>query len=253
MNKTLSRIVIIIEIILTCIFFALLIDTALAYKNNGLYPSFRLTVVIIALSIALVFPLATHIIIRVKHRSNTPEGEILPFLFLSITLECICFLPTYYIETGHLIFDPIFINVLIRFAFLANAILFLFVSLLLMGANNNNYITYLIISLVTSLVLSMMAPNSSSIQAAGSNFGSDYDVYFNFAIALITVATIITFIGAATKDKMRHGIQKSISYILLAMGNYGIFLLSNSITTIIASVILIVGCIMLTVTSKESF
>lgn len=122
-----------------------------------------------------------------------------------------------------------------------------------MGVNNNNYLSYFVISLIMVLILSVMAPNSSAIQAAGSNFGSDYDVYFNYAIALITTATVITFIGATTKDKMRHSIQKCISYILLTVGNYGIFALSNTIAIAIFTVIFAVGCVMLMITSKESF
>lgn len=253
MNKIVSRVILIIEFILTVAFSITLIDTCLEYRSNNLIPSFDLTVLIVALFIALIFPLATNILIRIKHRSNTPEGELLPFLFLSITFECISFLPTYYIETGVLLLDPILINILIRFSFLANALIFIFIALTLMGSSNNNYTNYMLIALVASLILSITAPNSSSIQAAGSNFGSDYDVYFNFAITLITIATIVTLIGAATKDKMRHSIERCISYILLTCGNYGIFCIASSIATIITSVFFIVGCIMLIITSKESF
>ncbi len=253
MNKIISRAILIVEIILALIFSAILIDTCLVYSNRGERPSGNLIVTIISLFFALYFPLLAHIMIRIKHRSNTPEGEILPFLFLSITFECISFLPIYYIETGTLLLDPVLINILIRFSFLSNAIIFIYVALLLMGVNNNNYLSYFVISLIMVLILSVMAPNSSAIQAAGSNFGSDYDVYFNYAIALITTATVITFIGATTKDKMRHSIQKCISYILLTVGNYGIFALSNTIAIAIFTVIFAVGCVMLMITSKESF
>ena len=227
MNKIIARAVLIIEIIVALIFGAVLIDTCSIYRDAN--PSLSSIITVASLISAIIFPLAAHIVIRVKHRSNTPEGELLPFLFLSITFECVSFLPIYYIESGNLLLDPIMINVLIRFAFLTNALVFL------------------------SLILSIMAPSSSSIQAAGSNFGSDYDVYFNFAIALITIVTIITLVGFAMKDKMRHSIEKSITYILFVIGNYGIFSKTSMIVTAISTVILIISSIMLMITSKESF
>ena len=179
MNKLVSRAVLIIEIILTLLFSAIIIDTCLVYYDSGINPSFSIITTTLSMAIAIIFPLAAHIVIRLKHRSNTPEGEILPFLFLSITLECVSFLPTYYIETGNLLLDPILINVLIRFAFITNALIFMFVALLLMGVNNNNYLSYFILSVISALILSIMAPNSSAIQMAGSNFGSDYDTNTN--------------------------------------------------------------------------
>lgn len=251
MNKIISRAVLIIEIIVALIFGAVLIDTCSIYRDAN--PSLSSIITVASLISAIIFPLAAHIVIRVKHRSNTPEGELLPFLFLSITFECFSFLPIYYIESGNLLLDPIMINVLIRFAFLTNALVFLFVSLLLIGVTTSNYISYFIISMVSALILSIMAPSSSSIQAAGSNFGSDYDVYFNFAIALITIVTIITLVGFAMKDKMRHSIEKSITYILFVIGNYGIFSKTSMIVTAISTVILIISSIMLMITSKESF
>ena len=253
MNKIISRAVLIIEILLAFFFSAIIIDTAITYSNSTEAISTEKIINLIALLSAIVFPLAAHIMIRIKHRSNTPEGEILPFLFLSTTLECISFLPTYYIDTGVLLLDPILINVLIRFSFLSNALIFLYVALLLMGVNNNNYLSYFVISMLLALILSIIAPNSSAIQAAGSNFGSDYDVYFNYAIALITLASLVTFIGAATKDKMRHSIERCITYVLMVVGNYGIFTRSHMGVTAAATVILIIGCIMLMMTSKESF
>lgn len=251
MNKIIARAFLIIEIIVALIFGAVLIDTCSIYRDAN--PSLSSIITVASLISAIIFPLAAHIVIRVKHRSNTPEGELLPFLFLSITFECVSFLPIYYIESGNLLLDPIMINVLIRFAFLTNALVFLFVSLLLIGVTTSNYISYFIISMVSALILSIMAPSSSSIQAAGSNFGSDYDVYFNFAIALITIVTIITLVGFAMKDKMRHRIEKSITYILFVIGNYGIFSKTSMIVTAISTVILIISSIMLMITSKESF
>ena len=162
MNKIIARAVLIIEIIVALIFGAVLIDTCSIYRDAN--PSLSSIITVASLISAIIFPLAAHIVIRVKHRSNTPEGELLPFLFLSITFECVSFLPIYYIESGNLLLDPIMINVLIRFAFLTNALVFLFVSLLLIGVTTSNYISYFIISMVSALILSIMAPSSSVSQ-----------------------------------------------------------------------------------------
>ena len=83
MNKIISRAVLIIEILLAFFFSAIIIDTAITYSNSTEAISTEKIINLIALLSAIVFPLAAHIMIRIKHRSNTPEGEILPFLFLS--------------------------------------------------------------------------------------------------------------------------------------------------------------------------
>ena len=89
MNKIIARAVLIIEIIVAIIFGAVLIDTCSIYRDAN--PSLSSIITVASLISAIIFPLAAHIVIRVKHRSNTPEGELLPFLFLSITFECVSF------------------------------------------------------------------------------------------------------------------------------------------------------------------
>ena len=170
-----------------------------------------------------------------------------------MSLQCVAFIPDYFYETGILIFAPTTINVLIRFSFLSCAVLFIFTSLLYMGSNITQLGTYVLIVLICSLVLSIMAPNTSAAHEQIRYFGSIYDVYFSFAIGLINLASIATFIIAAVNEKTAHNIKRSISYILLIIGNYGMFSTTNPLLIITVCLFFIIGFIMLIITSKETF
>ncbi len=253
MNKAASRITVLIEIALTGFFLLILADTSIRYYNMGSWPSLKLSARMISLLILLIFPLITHLVIRIQHRSNSAEGELIPFLFLSFTLECVSFLPEYYTETGRLILDPVLINIIIRFSFLFNALTLLFISLLLIGVSNNSCFSHFITALVVALLLAVMAPNSSAIHTGGSNFGSDFDLYFNYATDLVNLAAIVTFIGAGTKDTMSHNIGRYIAYILLILGNFGLFAHYNVIAFLVSSALLCTGCVMLMIASRNAF
>ena len=222
----------------------------LLYEQNRLWELDR-TIQLGAYLIILIVSFAIQIILRVKHRSHTPEAELLPFLLMFMTMECTMVLPLYFTETGILIFDANVTNIIIRFSLLGCALMFVYTALLHMGSNISpgNITT----SIVAILLLSILAPSSSSLQAAEYGFGSTYDVYFNFATILLYAAAAVTYIIGAFNDKVPHIIIRSLTYILMILGNWGIVADNSYMITIICSIMYVISGILLIVTSKDAF
>lgn len=254
MGKGYSRVLLFLQGLLALIIASLIIHTLISMRINGrIVKELGTTVSAISYLIVIVFSLVTHIVLRIKHRSHTPEGELLPLLFLFLTLECVIILPKYFVETGILIFDPVTTNVLIRFFFLSCSVMFIFTSLLYLGSNITQLGSFIATSLFAALVLSIMAPSSSTLQSAVYGFGSDYDVYFTFAAILVNLAAIVTYVVAAINDKVAHNIRRSITFIIMIIGNFGIFSETSNAVTITCTVLFIFSSILLITTSKDAF
>lgn len=253
MNKIISRIILLMQCIITFILGALVIHTFSTGISMGRASDLSLYMETVPEAIVLVFSLLSSFLIKIRHRSHTPEGGILPLLFLFMSLQCVSFISDYFQETGILIFAPTTINILIRFSFLSCAVLFIFTSLLYLGSNIKQIGSYVIIALVCSLVLSIMAPNTSAVHENIRYFGSVYDVYFSFAITLLNLVSITTYVIAVINEKTAHNIKRSISYILLVIGNYGMFSATHPLSVLAVCVFFIVGFILLIITSKETF
>ncbi|HIV98725.1 MAG TPA: hypothetical protein IAB12_02960 [Candidatus Ornithospirochaeta avicola] len=248
MSKTASNIISVLNILFV-IFFSAILSLCFMDSRN-IYPVMLET---IPLAFVLFFSLLANIIIKVKHHSHTPEGELLPLLFLFLSLECSSVLPFFYTCSKIMVLNPLVMNVIIRFSFISTSLLFVFSSLMYMGSNFKQLVNYLIISLCFSFLLSVLAPGSNSSDASSINFGSVYDVYLNYAIYMINVVSIISFIVAIINDKTRRNLKRCITYILLVIGNAGIFLSSATlVNVIIFPLIFAIASIMLIITSKES-
>ena len=251
MGKGSSRFVLILQMLVGLILSAMIAHLfVIIYEQNRIWELDR-TIQLGAYLLIIIVSFAIQIILRVKHRSHTPEAELLPFLLLFMTLECTMVLPVYFQETGILIFDTNVTNIIIRFSLVGTAMTFVYTALLHMGSHiSAGNITTSIIAL---LLLSILAPSSSSMQAAEYGFGSTYDVYFNFATILLYVAASVTFIIGAFNEKIPHTIIRSITYILMLLGNWGIVADNSYLMTVISAVIYIVSSILLIITSKDAF
>lgn len=254
MNKGYSsHILFALQGLIALLFASITIHILISMYLSGRIWNLDVSVTAFAYLVVIALSLLTHIMLKIKHRSHTPEGELLPMLFLFLTLESASILPIYFMETGILIIDTLLTNILIRFSILSSAIMFIFASLLYMGSNITQLGSFITTSLIASLILSVLAPSSSSIQSAQYGFGSNYDVYFTFATILLHLAAIATYIVAAITDKVGHNIRRSVTFIVMIIGNWGIFTQTGYEVTIISTILFIASSIMLILTSKDSF
>ena len=251
MGKGYSRLVLVLQTLIGLILSAMIVHLlVLLYEQNRLWELDR-TIQLGAYLLIIIVSFAIQIILRVKHRSHTPEAELLPLLLFFMTMECTMVLPVYFQETGILVFSTNTTNMIIRFSLIGTSLVFVYTALLHMGSHISagNITT----SLIAILFLSLLAPSSSSLQAAEYGFGSTYDVYFNFATILLYIAAAVTFIIGAINDKVPHILVRSITYILMILGNWGIVADNSYLMTVICAILYVVSSILMIVTSKDAF
>ena len=201
--------------------------------------------VIIIASVVLQF------ILRIRHRSHTQEGTLLPLLFTFIALEATYIFPLYQEVTGVTLLSPIAVIILARFAILGTAVIFVFAAIQFFGMNNTRNKLYLTLSLLAAVFLSIAAPMNTN-SAGTALFASSYDAYLTMALITMYVAAALTYVTAVIKDRATHTPGRAISYILLMSGNL-ISLGTDYISGTIAIILYITGVAALSVSSRQTF
>ena len=251
-NKKKSRIVaLILQMIISLLYGAMLVHTTVILMSGRRQGWFIALVSYLPQLVIIIASVVLQFILRIRHRSHTQEGSLLPLLFTFIALEATYILPLYQEVTGYTILAPTAVIVIARFAMLSTAVIFLFASMQFFGANNSRNRLYLTLSLFASLFISLAAPVSTDSYGT-TLFTSSYDAYLYTAIALIYAATAFTYIAAVVKDRATHTPGRAASYILLMIGNF-ISLGTGFISAGVSMVLYIIGVAMLSVSSRQTF
>ena len=243
-NKKKSRIAaLILQMIISLLYGAMLVHTTVILMSGRRQGWFIALVSYLPQLVIIIASVVLQFILRIRHRSHTQEGSLLPLLFTFIALEATYILPLYQEVTGYTILAPTAVIVIARFAMLSTAVIFLFASVQFFGANNSRNRLY--------LTLSLAAPVSTDSYGT-TLFTSSYDAYLYTAIALIYAATAFTYIAAVVKDRATHTPGRAASYILLMIGNF-ISLGTGFISAGVSMVLYIIGVAMLSVSSRQTF
>ncbi len=251
-NKKKSRIAaLILQMIISLLYGAMLVHTTVILMSGRRQGWFIALVSYLPQLVIIIASVVLQFILRIRHRSHTQEGSLLPLLFTFIALEATYILPLYQEVTGYTILAPTAVIVIARFAMLSTAVIFLFASVQFFGANNSRNRLYLTLSLFASLFISLAAPVSTDSYGT-TLFTSSYDAYLYTAIALIYAATAFTYIAAVVKDRATHTPGRAASYILLMIGNF-ISLGTGFISAGVSMVLYIIGVAMLSVSSRQTF
>ena len=251
-NKKKGRIAaLILQMIISLLYGAMLVHTTVILMSGRRQGWFIALVSYLPQLVIIIASVVLQFILRIRHRSHTQEGSLLPLLFTFIALEATYILPLYQEVTGYTILAPTAVIVIARFAMLSTAVIFLFASVQFFGANNSRNRLYLTLSLFASLFISLAAPVSTDSYGT-TLFTSSYDAYLYTAIALIYAATAFTYIAAVVKDRATHTPGRAASYILLMIGNF-ISLGTGFISAGVSMVLYIIGVAMLSVSSRQTF
>lgn len=197
-----------------------------------------------------IVALVPQIILRLKKRIYSQDGDIYPTLFAVLSLQTSLIIPEFTAVTGIYLLDPAMLVIIERFSILATATLFLFSALRFYGFSSANMSLVLLLIIGSTLILSILAPMNTN--QTGSAFSSRFDALFALATLLLYIATILTMIISAIKDKTNTNIKRSASFILLIAGLYvadaPILILSlSSIALYIAGIVLLIQ------STRESF
>ncbi len=201
--------------------------------------------------IILVSSLIPQIVLRVKKKLHSQDGEIYPLLFTMISLQSTLVIPKYSLITGIYFVDTSVLVVLIRFSMLGTAAIFLLSALRFYGFASSRLHLYTSLILGMAFVFCFIAPQNT-VSMENILFSSIYDAYLNLISLLLYIATILTMIITAIKDKTAANIKRCISFILLISG-LCLSVSETLIPTIVSSVLYITGIILLVSSTQESF
>ena len=137
-NKKKSRIAaLILQMIISLLYGAMLVHTTVILMSGRRQGWFIALVSYLPQLVIIIASVVLQFILRIRHRSHTQEGSLLPLLFTFIALEATYILPLYQEVTGYTILAPTAVIVIARFAMLSTAVIFLFASVQFFGANNS--------------------------------------------------------------------------------------------------------------------
>ena len=241
----------VLQLLISLLYSAMLVHMTIILLSSRMH---NWTITLIAYLPQLVIIIASVVLqftLRIRHRSHTQEGSLLPLLFSFIALEATYIFPLYQEVTDITVLSPSAVIVIARFAMLGTAVIFVFASVQFYGVNNTRNRLYLTLSLLAALFLSIAAPMNTN-NAGTMLFSSQNDAYLSAVLVLISVPANFTYIAAVVKDRATHTPGRAISYILLIIGNYlslGTDFLSGSI----AMILYVTGVVTLSVSSRQTF
>ncbi len=200
--------------------------------------------------VILICSILPQVSLLIKHKLHSQDGEILPLLFTVIALQGSLIIPDAVEAMGYYLDIPFYILVLERFSLLAASSMFLLSSLRYFGFSSSHIDLFNFVFLAVPLLVSALGP-VSSYEGVISITSSLYEVYLQWAIILIYLSAITTFLVTAFKDKTSLNIKRSISFISLSIGLYFSHF-NTAATSIISPVFYILGTVILIVDAGDS-
>lgn len=200
--------------------------------------------------IILLASLTPQFALLLKHKIHSQDGEILPLLFTITSLQASFIIVDAAKALGYLFVYPELLLVVERFSILGTASLMLISALRYYGYSSSNISYYTAAFLGVCFILSSIVP-MSSIHGKMTITTSSYEIYIQIAIIAIYLATIVTFLISAFKDKTSLNVKRSIAFIALALGLY-LSLFENLYTAFATIVLYISGSIILVRNAGDS-
>lgn len=250
-NKIKNLLLLIIQILITVIYEAAMIHMTIVLFQTKREAFFTGFIGYLAQFIILIVSFIPQLVLRVKKKIHSQDGEIYPLLFTMISLQSTLVIPMYQSITGIFFIDTNILLILLRFSLLGTAAMFLLSSLRFYGFASSRLPLYTMLIMGSVLLFCIVAPKNI-ISFDLILFSSRYDAYLQLTSLLLYLATITTMIITAIKDKTATNIKRCISFSMLIIGIY--LSLSNAlIPTIFATLFYITGIILLVSSTQESF
>lgn len=200
--------------------------------------------------VILICSILPQISLLIKHKLHSQDGEILPLLFTVVALQGSLILNDAAEAMGYFLDYPFYILVLQRFSLLAAASMFLLSSLRYFGFSSSRIELFNFVFLAVPLLVSAIVP-VTSYEGSVTITSSVYEVYLQFAIVLVYLASVSTFLVTAFKDKTALNIKRSISFISLSIGLYYSHY-NTLVTSILSPVFYILGTVILIIDAGDS-
>ncbi len=250
-KKIAPTVLLVIQSLLTAAFIGMMIHVSIVlFARNGISAfadlSFYFPILII-----LVSSLSPQIVLRIRRKLHSEDGEVFPILFMILSMQASLIVPLFSEISGYYIMPPEMLLVLERFSILATAMIFLLSSLEYYGFQNAKLGLYTFYILLASLIICMLAPKNTN-RGMIEIYNAYSDAYIIYGSILIYIAAAVTFIASAITVKSASNIRKCVSFLLMILGII-LSLFDNFIPAIISSASYLIGIIILDFNTKDSF
>ena len=227
MNKSLRYILLAAQATLALIFIGFMLHGVIVLAGpvgpstlpNGGGPVLVVLKYFLPATLHIIVSMVAAVLLCLFYRANTgAEAQLLPTLFLMITLGNIKVLPLYTSITHIMLLSPYILSLIYHFAMLFTAYLLVGSGLFQQGISSSKLSQYIVLGAILSVFLTVLTPVSlNTVQFLTE--ASLTDKMFATIIYLLEILAIINFVVVAVREKNRHNTGRCIAFILLIIGN----------------------------------
>ena len=201
--------------------------------------------------IAIIFgTLTPALILRIKHRSQVPEGYLLPLFLLLLSLQTTRIMPEIFQYTNISLISLPRLEAGEHFFFMASYVVLLFAATQNMkNINTSKTGGYVVISLISVLIIACIIPSNSN-----PDITNVHDSVFNMLVFLILAAAVLTYLVSFIADKETYHLKRFLTFLFLSAGDYLIMTFDGDIAvSLTGTLFFLTGAVMLSAVSPKGY
>lgn len=201
--------------------------------------------------IAIIFgTLTPALILRIKHRSQVPEGYLLPLFLLLLSLQTTRMMPQIFQYTNISLISLPRLEAGEHFFFMASYVVLLFAATQNMkNINTSKTGGYVVISLISVLIIACIIPSNSN-----PDITNVHDSVFNMLVFLILAAAVLTYLVSFIADKETYHLKRFLTFLFLSAGDYLIMTFDGDIAvSLTGTLFFLTGAVMLSAVSPKGY
>ena len=201
--------------------------------------------------IAIIFgTLTPALILRIKHRSQVPEGYLLPLFLLLLSLQTTRMMPEIFQYTNISLISLPRLEAGEHFFFMASYVVLLFAATQNMkNINTSKTGGYVVISLISVLIIACIIPSNSN-----PDITNVHDSVFNMLVFLILAAAVLTYLVSFIADKETYHLKRFLTFLFLSAGDYLIMTFDGDIAvSLTGTLFFLTGAVMLSAVSPKGY
>lgn len=201
--------------------------------------------------IAIIFgTLTPALILRIKHRSQVPEGYLLPLFLLLLSLQTTRMMPQIFQYTNISLISLPRLEAGEHFFFMASYVVLLFAATQNMkNINTSKTGGYVVISLISVLIIACIIPSNSN-----PDIKNVHDSVFNMLVFLILAAAVLTYLVSFIADKETYHLKRFLTFLFLSAGDYLIMTFDGDIAvSLTGTLFFLTGAVMLSAVSPKGY
>lgn len=251
-KKIAPTLLLVIQSLFTAAFVAMLLHVSIILFSRYGLEAFKELIFFYPIFIILVSSLSPQIVLRIRRKLHSEDGEIFPILFTVLSMQASLIIPLFIEISGwYFMLPPEILIVIERFSVLATASIFLLSALEYYGFQNAKLGLYTFYILLACLIVCMLAPTNTN-RGYIEIYNAYSDAYIIYGAILIYITAALTLIGSAINEKSASNIRKCVAILLMILGII-LSLFDNTITAVISSASYLIGIIILDFNTKDSF